>query len=79
MRAAAVSLRERGIATHEQLRRGDPALVLTDIAAELRARLIVVGGGTVSRGARRVLGGVSDYVAERSPCNVLIVREREPV
>ena len=76
VRVAAAALRRRGLATHEQLRRGDPALVLTDIAAELNARLIVVGGRTPSRGARRVLGGVSDYVAERSPCNVLIVRER---
>jgi nucleotide-binding universal stress UspA family protein len=58
----------------EELRRGDPALALTDAAAEWGARLIVVGAGHRSKATRRLIGSVADYVAESSPCNVLIVR-----
>ena len=57
-------------------RRGDPALVLTDVAFECNARLIVVGAGEHAKATRRLVGSVADLVAERSPCNVLIVRPR---
>lgn len=70
------ALRGRGLEVGEHLRRGDPALVLTDLATDLNARLIVVGAGERSTNARRILGSVSDYVAERSPCDVLIARPR---
>ncbi len=72
---AASSLRERGLHVHEHLRRGDPALALTQVAADERARLVVVGAGGRTGAARRLLGSVADSVAERSPCDVLIVRE----
>jgi nucleotide-binding universal stress UspA family protein/RimJ/RimL family protein N-acetyltransferase len=74
---AAGDLRDRGLHVHENVRRGDPALVLTDLAAEQSARLIVVGAGDRGKTARRLLGSVADFVAERSPCDVLIVRPRE--
>jgi nucleotide-binding universal stress UspA family protein len=45
--------------------------------AEENARLIVVGAGEHSKLARRLLGSVADLVAERSPCNVLIIRPDE--
>lgn len=77
VRAAAESLRDRGLVVNEHVRRGDPALVLTDIAAEENARLVVVGGGEPSKAARRLIGSVTDLVAERSPCDVLIVRLRK--
>ena len=77
--AAAGTLRERGLHVHEHLRRGDPALVLTDLAADLNARLIVVGAGERGKLARRVIGGVADVVAERAPCDLLIVRPRATV
>jgi nucleotide-binding universal stress UspA family protein len=76
VRTAAAGLRERGLHVHEHVRRGDPALVLTDLAAERRARLVVVGAGDRSKTARRLIGGVADLVAERAPCAVLIVRPR---
>jgi len=76
---AAAALRGRGLHVHEHVRRGDPALVLTDIAAEQNASLIVVGAGERGKAARRIIGSVADFVAERSPCNVLIVRPRSPV
>ena len=56
---------------------GGPALVLADVAAQENARLIVVGAGEHSKLARRLLGSVADLVAERSPCNVLIIRPDE--
>jgi len=74
---AAGTLRDRGLHVHEHVRRGDPALVLTDLADEQSARLIVVGAGDRSKTARRLLGSVADFVAERSPCDVLIVRATE--
>jgi nucleotide-binding universal stress UspA family protein/GNAT superfamily N-acetyltransferase len=74
VRDAARELRDRGLHVHEQVRRGDPALVLTDVADEQSARLIVVGAGDRGKTARRLLGSTADFVAERSPCDVLIVR-----
>ena len=73
---AADGLRDRGLHVHEHVRRGDPALVLTDLAADRNARLIVVGAGSASKTARRLVGSTADLVAERAPCNVLIVRPR---
>ena len=75
---AAGALRDRGLNVNEHVRRGDPALVLTDIAEEKAARLIVVGAGDRGKTTRRIIGSVADFVAERSPCDVLIVRPREP-
>jgi nucleotide-binding universal stress UspA family protein/predicted GNAT family acetyltransferase len=72
--STAGDLRRRGVNTAEHVRRGDPALVLTDLADELSARLIVVGASRRSKAARRLVGSVSDTVAERAPCDVLIVR-----
>jgi nucleotide-binding universal stress UspA family protein len=74
---AAARLRERRIEVSAMTRRGDPAFVLSDIAQEQKARLIVVGAGGRGPMARRLLGGVADLVAERAPCNVLIVRRAE--
>jgi nucleotide-binding universal stress UspA family protein len=74
VRAAAQTLRSRGVPVHAHLRRGDPALVLADVAAEETARMIVVGAGERGKLARRLIGSVADLAAERSPCNVLIVR-----
>lgn len=77
VQATVAALRDTGLLAGAHVRRGDPALVLTDLASQLQARLIVVGAGERSKNARRLLGSVADFVAERSPCNVLIVRARE--
>jgi GNAT superfamily N-acetyltransferase len=75
---AAQSLRGHGLEVTERVRRGDAALVLTDVAVEANARLIVVGAGSaVSNPARRIIGGVAHQVAERAPCSVLIARHGE--
>ena len=75
--AAAAELRAHGLLVDTHVRRGDPALVLADVAADENARLIVVGAGERGKLARRVMGSVADVLAERSPSNVLIVRPRE--
>jgi nucleotide-binding universal stress UspA family protein len=71
---AASTLQHNGAHVHEVLRRGDPAVVLTDVAVEEDASLIVVGAGERSKTTRRLMGNVADLVSERAPCNVLIVR-----
>ncbi len=73
----AEALRDQGLEVTEEVRRGDAALVLSDVAVEQNARLIVVGAGERGKTTRRILGSVADLVAERAPCSVLIVRPRE--
>jgi nucleotide-binding universal stress UspA family protein len=52
---------------------GDPATVLTDIAREVDAQLVVVGrrGGDFVR--RTLLGSVAQRVVQEAPCDVLVV------
>jgi len=55
-------------------RKGDPAEVILDVAAEHDAGLIVVGSKGM-RGARRfLLGSVPDKISHHAACSVLIVR-----
>ncbi len=77
VRRGAAALRDQGLEVNEEVRRGDAALILSDVAIELNARMIVVGAGDRGKTARRILGSVADLVAERAPCSVLIVRPRE--
>ena len=59
-----------------EVRLGEPAVVLAEVAADCDAELIVVGSR--GRGAWRsaVLGSVSSDVARLAPCPVMIVPER---
>jgi nucleotide-binding universal stress UspA family protein len=52
---------------------GDPAIVLTDIAREVNAQLVIVGrrGGDFVR--RTLLGSVAERVVQSAPCDVLVV------
>lgn len=52
---------------------GDPAVVLTDIAREVDAQLVIVGrrGGDFVR--RTLLGSVAERVVQAAPCDVLVV------
>ena len=62
-----------------EVRLGEPAVVLAQVAADSDAELIVVGSR--GRGAWRsaVLGSVSSDVARLAPCPVMIVPERAAV
>jgi nucleotide-binding universal stress UspA family protein len=59
-----------------EVRLGQPAVVLAEVAVDCDAELIVVGSR--GRGAWRtaILGSVSMEVAHRAPCPVMIVPER---
>ena len=62
-----------------EVRLGEPAAVLAEVAADCGAEMIVVGSR--GRGAWRsaVLGSVSSDVARLAPCPVMIVPERAAV
>jgi len=65
--------------TDRELRLGEPAVVLAEVAAECDAEMIVVGSR--GRGAWRsaILGSVSTEVARLAACPVVIVPERAAV
>ena len=63
-----------GVGADCYARRGDPAEVILDVAAEQNAGLIVVGSKGM-RGTRRfLLGSVPDKISHHASCSVLIVR-----
>jgi nucleotide-binding universal stress UspA family protein len=55
-------------------RRGDPAEILTEIAREQRADLLVVGRRGRDFAARVLLGSVASRLTADAPCDVLVVR-----
>lgn len=57
---------------------GDPAQVLIAMAEEQDVELVVVGDRGIGGLAARLLGSVPTLVAQRAPCDVLIVRTSEP-
>jgi nucleotide-binding universal stress UspA family protein len=59
------------VTTHAIL--GSPADVMTTLAAEIGADLIVVGSKGM-RGARRMIGSVPNSVAHNAPCHVLVAK-----
>ena len=67
-------LRGRGLAAEANLRRGDLAAVLLDVATAERARLIVLDG--TAHPLERLMGSAWDHVAHHAPCDVLVIRER---
>jgi nucleotide-binding universal stress UspA family protein len=52
---------------------GEAADLITQVAEQVNADLIVVGNKGM-KGARRLLGSVPNRVAHRALCSVLIVR-----
>ena len=52
---------------------GDPAVVLTDIAREIDAQLLIVGRRGADFVRRTLLGSVAQRVVENAPCDVLVV------
>jgi nucleotide-binding universal stress UspA family protein len=58
-------------------REGDPAEVLSAIATEENARLVIVGDRGLTGVGRFLLGSVSQKLSHHAPCSVLIVRGSE--
>lgn len=53
---------------------GDPGQSIVSAAEAEKADMVVVGTRALDRAGRFLLGSVSDYVVNRSPCPVLICR-----
>ena len=56
---------------------GAPPEVVLDAARRRHATLVAVGGGDHARLTGIVLGGVATHLLHRSPCSVLVARERD--
>ncbi len=56
-------------------RQGSAATEICALAAELHARLVVVGTHGRQGVARLLLGSVAEHVVRHAPCSVLVVRE----
>ncbi len=76
LRGAAAELERAGLDVEVQLRLGDFAAVLLDVAVEERARLIVVDDPPASAPGR-LLGEAWEHVSHHAPCDVLIAREKK--
>ena len=63
--------RTNGVETATHLKDGAPADAICEVAAEVKADVIVVGNKGMT-GLRRVLGSVPNSVAHQAPCAVLI-------
>jgi len=67
-------LKKQGITAYGVERAGSPADVILEEARNVGADIVVVGTGAKNLAGRLVLGSVSDKVAHRAPCDVLVVR-----
>jgi nucleotide-binding universal stress UspA family protein len=63
--------RSGGVAVETHLKDAAPADAICDVAAQVKADVIVVGNKGMT-GVRRVLGSVPNTVAHQAPCAVLI-------
>jgi GNAT superfamily N-acetyltransferase len=73
LEAAARTLRERGVEVDVHLRSLDAATALVHVAAERKARLVIVGASEPDA-PRIVPGDIPGAVARQAPCDVLIAR-----
>jgi nucleotide-binding universal stress UspA family protein len=64
-------LRERNIECTTMIDEGDPADVLTRLAEECGADVLVIGNRGMQR---RVLGSVPNSVTHKAPCSVYVVK-----
>jgi nucleotide-binding universal stress UspA family protein len=64
-------MRDRDIDCTTMVEEGDPADVLTRLAEECGADLLVIGNKGMQR---RVLGSVPNSVTHKSPCSVYVVK-----
>lgn len=63
-----------GVSVSAVVRRGTPADILIDLAAELKADLVVAGTHGVGGLRQFLLGAVSQRLLEGAPCSVLLCR-----
>jgi nucleotide-binding universal stress UspA family protein len=69
--------RDNGIVIRSQMRAGNPARIIVELAHELASDLVIVGSRGHSRLWGSFLGHTADRLSEHAPCSVLIVRSSE--
>ncbi len=74
---SAVALRERGFQVEVVVERGDPAEVVTELAADRDIDVIVMGTRGHSKWRQFLLGSTAERIVEHAPCPVLTVHRRE--
>jgi GNAT superfamily N-acetyltransferase len=74
LRRLEARLRSHGVDARTELRTGDLAAVVLDLAIAERARLIVVDDPGETDAAGRLIGSVWDHVSHHAPCSVLVAR-----
>lgn len=74
LREVKETLRHMGVNVKTEVRAGDPAKEIVDLAIMNEAELIVIGSRGLSGIRKWMLGSVSQKVAQQSPCQVLIVK-----
>lgn len=77
LRDARTEAKQAGVETKTHLKEGSPDEVITVLAGDLGADLIVVGNVGMGKASRFRLGGIAEQVAHGAPCDVLIVHTRE--
>jgi nucleotide-binding universal stress UspA family protein len=73
-RAAVAAAVQAGIDATAETREGSPAVEICEAAAEMGARLIVLGAHGWGAVKRVLFGSVSTHVMHTAPCAVLVVR-----
>ena len=74
LKHAKARLADAGVQAHLSEGYGDPATVITTLAAEVDADLIVIGNEHKNLIERLLLGSVSSGVTHHANCDVLVVR-----
>ena len=64
----------RGVELHTHVLAGHPVRDIVDLAADLKADLLVVGASGHSALYDRMIGSRADRIVHLSPCPVLVVR-----
>ena len=62
---------ERGLESDTVARRGEPAEVICELAAEFGADLLVIGNKGMNR---RMLGSVPRSICQQAPCSVVVAK-----
>lgn len=74
---SAEALRARGFRVEVVVERGDPAEIVTELAAERNVDVIVMGTRGHSKLRQLLLGSTAERIVEHAPCPVLTVHRRE--
>ncbi len=74
LRSAEAAAKAQGITADMVLREGDPASILTAMAEEMKAGMIVIGSHGRTGLKRLLMGSVTQRVIGSAPCPVLVAR-----